>query len=151
MNASGRPAAQRWVAGLAAAWAGGLACIALLAAPTAFATLPREQASRFVGGLFASEANISLGLALLLLFIEQRRARRAAETGSGRVLSAETLLLLGTLFCTVAGYFAVQPLMAAARAGQGSLSFGLLHAVSGGFYAVKSLLVIGLAWRASAR
>ena len=67
------------------------------------------------------------------------------------VLSAETLLLLGTLFCTVAGYFAVQPLMAAARAGQGGLSFGLLHAVSGGFYALKTLLVIALAWRASAR
>ena len=151
MNASGRPAAQRWVAGLAAGWAGGLTCIALLAAPTAFATLTREQAGRFVGGLFEREANISLGLALLLLLVEQRRARRAAETGSGPVLSAETLLLLGTLFCTVAGYFAVQPLMASARAGQGSLSFGLLHAVSGGFYALKVLLVIALAWRAGAR
>ena len=40
------------------------------------------------------------------------------------------LLALGTVFCTVAGYYALAPLMAAARAGQGSLSFAQLHGIS---------------------
>jgi len=147
LNEGARPAAQRWVAGFAAAWAGALICIALLAAPAAFATLARADAGRFVGRLFGLEADISLALALLLIFIERRRVHQAARARSGSMLSAETLLLLGTLFCTVAGYFAVQPLMEAAKAGQGSWSFGLLHAVSSGFYGLKTLLVIALAWR----
>ena len=137
------PAAARGSAGLAAAWAGALLCIAALAAPAAFATLTPADAGRYIGRVFAAEADLSLVVALLLLFIERRR--RAAEPGS--VLGAETLLLLGTIFCTVAGYFALQPLMAAARLGQGAWSFGILHAVSGGFYALKLALVIALAWR----
>jgi hypothetical protein len=63
------------------------------------------------------------------------------------VLSYELLLLLGTVFCTVAGYHAVQPLMEAARAGQGRWSFGALHAISSAFFALKGLLVVALAWR----
>ena len=72
-----------------------------------------------------------------------------AEAGRivGRMLAQEayTSLALGALFCTVAGYFAVQPMMAAARAGSGPLSFGQLHAVSATFYALKLLLVVALA------
>ena len=49
----------------------------------------------------------------------------------------------------MAGYFALQPMMAAARAGQGPLSFGQLHALSAVFYAVKVVLVAALAWRAA--
>ena len=52
------------------------------------------------------------------------------------------------LFRSVGGYFAVLPMMEAARAGQqGTLSFGTLHAVSGGLFALKGLLVLALAWR----
>ena len=40
-------------------------------------------------------------------------------------------------------------MMAAARAGQGGLSFGALHAVSGGLFVLKGLLVLALAWRLS--
>jgi hypothetical protein len=43
----------------------------------------------------------------------------------------------------------VQPQMAAARAGQGALSFGQLHAISAAFFAAKIALVAALAWRAS--
>ena len=32
--------------------------------------------------------------------------------GTGSALNANMLLLLGALFCTVAGYFALQPMMA---------------------------------------
>ena len=57
-------------------------------------------------------------------------ARRAWPQRQGSQFSAGMLLALGAVFCTVAGYFALQPMMPAARAGQGRLSFGQLHAVS---------------------
>ncbi len=60
-------------------------------------------------------------------------------------------MLWGTVGCTLLGYFAVQALMPAARAGQGVLSFGQLHLISTAFYGLKTLLVLGLAWRAAAR
>ncbi len=90
---------------------------------------------------------MSLAIALLLLLLERRRSGQRAASGSGSVFSADMVLLLGTLFCTVAGHFAVQPMMAAARAGHGTWSFGALHAVSGGLFALKGLLVLALAWR----
>jgi hypothetical protein len=149
LTSTRRPPLQRWAVGLAAGWAGGLLCIAALAAPAAFAVLPAADAGRVVGRLLAQETNVSMALALLLFFVEQRRARRAAESGRGSVLTTETLLLLGTLFCTIVAAFVVQPMMADARAGQGGWSFGSLHAVSGALYGLKTLLVIALAWRFS--
>jgi hypothetical protein len=65
------------------------------------------------------------------------------------VFSLNLVLLLGTLFCTIAGYFAVQPMVAAAKAGQSALSFKTLHAVSASLFVLKGLLVLGLAWRLS--
>lgn len=132
---------------LAGLWAGGLATIALIAAPSAFATLSRADAGRFVGRVFMLEANTSLVLAALLFLLERQRTREANEAGRGSPLSANLVLLLGTLFCTVAGYYALQPMMEAARAGQGALSFGALHAISLAFYALKGVLVLVLAWR----
>jgi hypothetical protein len=142
-------AAARWSTGLAAAWAGVLLCIAAMAAPSAFAVLSRADAGRYVGRLFAEEAYLSLGLGMLMFFVERRRARVAAEAGAGSVFSAEMIMLLGTIFCTVAGWFAVEPMMAAARLGQGAWSFGALHALSGGFFLLKLVLVAALAWRFS--
>jgi len=141
-----RPGA-RWAVVVAAAWAGELLAIAGLAAPAAFATLEPANAGRVVGRIFAQDAYLALALALLLLFIEQRAARQRAEAGTGSVMSLATVLLLGTMFCTVAGYFAVQPLLEEARLGRGPWSFGALHAVSGSFYALKTLLVLTLVWR----
>lgn len=136
---------------LPALWAGALLCIAAIAAPAAFAMLERPDAGRVVGrvvgGIFVQEAWLSLVLAVLLLAMERARAKAVADAGHGSVLSAEMLLVLGTVFCTVAGYFALQPLMPAARAGQGPLSFGQLHLISTVFYGAKLLLVGGLAWR----
>ena len=134
---------------LPALWAGLLLAIALVAAPSAFAVLPAHDAGRVVARLFAIEAEASIALALLLFLVERRRAGIAAEAGRDSVLSAEMLLLLGTLVCTVAGYFAVLPLLEAARSGQGRWSFAALHGVSLGFYGLKTVLVLALAWRAA--
>ena len=143
-------AVPRFAAVLAGLWAGVLLCIGAIAAPSAFATLAVPDAGRFVARVFAHEAYLSLAVALLLFVIERQRSRDAAAAGTGSVLSANILLLFGTLFCTVAGYFAVQPMMTAARAGQGAVSFAALHAVSAGLFALKGLLVLALAWRLTA-
>lgn len=139
--------ASRFGALLACVWAGVLACIGVMSAPAAFATLAVPDAGRFVARLFEQEAYLSLTLALVLFLIERQRSRDAAEAGTGSVFSANLMLVLGTLFCTVGGYFAVIPMMEAARAGKGSVSFGTLHAISGGLFVLKGLLVLALAWR----
>ena len=141
--------ALRCAAVVAGLWAGVLLCIAAIAAPSAFATLAAPDAGRFVSRVFMQEAYLSLGTAIVLFVIERQRARDGAEAGTGSVFSANLVILLGTLFCTVAGYFAVQPMMEAARAGTGTVSFGTLHAVSLGFFVLKGLLVLALAWRLS--
>ncbi len=64
-------------------------------------------------------------------------------------MSLNLLLVLGALFCTVLGFFALQPMMEAARLGQGSFSFGALHGASSTLFLVKGLLLLGLVWRAA--
>lgn len=135
---------------VAGAWAGVLACIGAIAAPAAFAMLARADAGKFVGRVFMVEAYLSLVLAVLLFLTERRRTRNAAEAGVGSLLSANLVLLLGTLFCTVAGYFAIEPMMEAARLGQGRWTVGALHAVSVSLFMLKAVLVLVLAWRLTA-
>ena len=132
---------------LAGLWAGILVCIGAMAAPAAFATLASGDAGRVVSRLFAQEAYVSLAVAVILMAIERKHSRHVAAAAPGSVFSANLMLLLGTLFCTVAGYFAVLPLMAAARVGEGPVSFLTLHAVSAGLFVLKGLLVLALAWR----
>lgn len=130
---------------LAALWGGLLVCVAAVAAPSAFAVLERAQAGKLVGRVFELDAQISLGLGLLLLMME-RRLQRDSE---GPVVTLNLLLPMAALFCTVAGYYGIQPMMEAARAGQGNWSFGTLHAVSSLFFGLKTSAVLVLAWRAS--
>jgi Domain of unknown function (DUF4149) len=135
---------------LAAFWGGFLLCVALAAAPSAFAVLDRASAGLFVARLFSFEAKLSLALALILMLLERRIVRDAVEAGAARsVFSAELLLPAVALFCTIAGYYALQPLMADARAGAGVASFAALHGASLAFFAVKGLAVLALAWRLS--
>lgn len=135
---------------LPALWAGALLTVAAVATPAAFATLPAADAGRVVARVLAQEAHASLALGVLVLLLERRAAKRAAAEHRGSRFSTGMLLALGTLFCTVLGYFALQPLMQAARAGQGSLGFAQLHAASAAAYLVKTVLVVALAWRAAA-
>ena len=135
---------------LAGLWAGVLIGIATIAAPAAFATLTRPDAGRFVARVFMIDGYLSVALAVVLFAIERQRTRAAAEDGRMSALSTNLVLLLGTLFCTVAGYFAIEPMMAAARLGQGPWSFGALHAASTGFFVLKGVLVLVLAWRFAA-
>ena len=123
---------------LPALWAGVLLCIAALAAPAAFGNLAVADAGRVVAHIFVREAWLSLVLAALLLGLERLHGAPGRVNG---------LLLWGTVACTLLGYFAIQPLMPAARAGQGAFSFGQLHLISTLFYGLKTVLVLALAWR----
>ncbi len=139
--------ARRLLPGL---WAGFLLCVAAVATPAAFAVLMPADAGRVAARILVQEAYVSLLLGAVLLVLERTVARRAVATGQGSQFSTGMVLALGTVFCTVLGYFAVQMQLPAARLGQGSLSFGQLHAVSALFFGVKALLVLALAWRAAA-
>jgi hypothetical protein len=138
--------ARRLIPGL---WLGVLLCVALLATPAPFATLAQADAGRVVARMLAQEAYTSLALGVVLLVLERLQARRAALAGRGTQFSTGMVLALGAVFCTVAGYFGLQPMMAAAKAGQGGLSFGQLHGISAAFYIAKTACVAALAWRAS--
>jgi hypothetical protein len=138
---------DRWAAWLAGLWAGMLATIAAVAAPSAFAVLERADAGRFVSRVFAQEASASVALAVLLIAADRIASRRRRSSP----FSAEMLMLLGALFCTVAGWFAIQPMMAEARAGQGAWSFAALHGASSVFFGLKLLLVAVLAFRLNRR
>jgi hypothetical protein len=141
---------RRLAALVAGLWAGLILGIAAIGAPASFANAARDVAGRVAGQMFAQEAYVSLVAAVALLVLVRRQARDDAQAGRGSALSANVLLVLGALFCTVFGYFAMQPMMASARAGQGLLSFGVLHGVSAVFFLLKGLLVAVLAWRLSA-
>ncbi len=130
-------------------WVGLLLTVALVATPAPFALLAPAEAGRVVARVLAQEAYASLAFGVLLLGLERVLAKRRSDAGTGSQFSTEMALAAGALFCTVAGYFGLQPMMAAAKAGQGPLSFGQLHAVSAVFYVVKALLVVVLAVRAA--
>ena len=131
--------ARAWLAWL---WAGQLLTVALLAAPNAFVTLARPEAGAYVSRLFLIDARLSLGVAVLMLLIEQRLQRQG---NPGRVRFTGLLLLpMAILFLTVLGYDALQPLLAAAKAEQGT--FALLHGLSMAAFATKTACVLALAW-----
>ncbi|MFO1221374.1 MAG: DUF4149 domain-containing protein [Burkholderiaceae bacterium] len=113
-------------------WLGGLAAVAGLATPALFALLPNADAARVAGRVLAGEAWSSLVLGVVVLLIERAWAQRRAEAGAGSRFSGAMLLVLGALFCTVAGYFAVQPQLTLARSGRSMLSFAQWHALSVG-------------------
>lgn len=130
-------------------WAGLMLALGAVAAPSLFALLERSQAGLVAGRLFTVEAQLSLVMCIALGLLERQRGARRAAAGAGSRVSAELLLVLGALFCTVLGHFALQPMMEAARAGQGRWSFGALHGLSSALFLLKGLLVATLAWRAT--
>ncbi|MDO9003460.1 MAG: DUF4149 domain-containing protein [Aquabacterium sp.] len=143
--------ASRFQQVLAAMWAGILLAVGGMAAPSLFAVLDRSLAGLAAGRIFAIEAYVSLVLAMALFFIERQRTRQAALQAGQSVMSAELMLVMGALFATVLGHFALSPMIVAAKAGQGSLSFGTLHAMSSSLFLFKGVLVLALAWRLTGR
>jgi len=131
-------------------WFGLLLAIALIATPAANGTLDKASFGAVARAIFAREAPASLVFGVLILVIERRDALvRHLATGVSQ-FSLEMALAVGALFCTVAGYYGLEPMMEQARAGAAvPLTFLQLHAISLAFFGVKGLLVLALAWRAT--
>ncbi|NDY89612.1 DUF4149 domain-containing protein [Ideonella sp. TBM-1] len=132
-------------------WAGALWSVAFLGTPAPFATLDRPMAGAVVAHIFQREAALGLLLGVLMLVLERRLAADRAQAGQGSGFSLGMGLALGAIACTVVGYYVLQPWLAMAKAGQSTpLSFGQLHALSFGLFALKSVLVsvhaLRLAW-----
>lgn len=141
---------QAWLAGL---WAGSVLAIGGMAAPALFSVLSSQMAGQGAGRIFAIEANVSLLFAIVLFIMERQRVRSEVEQGgaSTSAMSASLLMILGALFLTVLGQFAIHPMIEAAKAGQPTrLSFGALHGISAGMYWLKAMVLLGLSWRLTA-
>ena len=140
-------ALARWRTLLPALWLGWMLAVAALATPAPFSALDRSEAGRVVALVLAGEAYSALALGVLIVLMERLAGRRAAGRSAASQFSGNLVLALAALFCTVVGYFALQPMMAAARAGQGAWGFGTLHAASMAFFGLKIVCVAALAWR----
>jgi uncharacterized protein DUF4149 len=131
-------------------WLGLLFAIALIAMPAASGALDKASFGAMARAIFAREAPASMVLGVLVLVIERRDAlARHLATGVSQ-FSSEMVLAIVALFCTVAGYYGLEPMMAQARSGAGaSPTFMQLHAISLAFFGVKGLAVLALAWKAT--
>ena len=131
-------------------WFGVLLAIALIATPAASGALDKASFGLVARAIFAREAPTSLVFGVLILVIERRDAlARHMATGTSQ-FSTEMTLAIAALFCTVAGYYGLQPMMEQARSGVStSLTFLQWHAISLAFFGVKGLLVLALAWKAA--
>jgi hypothetical protein len=127
---------------LPALWLGMLLTVVGMATQAPFALLAQADAGRVVARVLANEAYLSLAFGVAALVIANAQAQGGASRFSGNII-----LALVALFCTIVGYFVLQPMMGPARGGQGPLSFGQLHALSGSFFSVKMIAVAALAWR----
>lgn len=137
---------QAWLAGL---WGGMILGVGAIAAPSLFMVFERQIAGQGAGRIFSVEAKVSLALAIVLFLSERRRVRDLAEQeGRREVMTGNLLLVLGALFLTVFGQFALHPMIEAAKAGQPTvLPFGALHGISAAMYWLKGVMVLVLAWR----
>jgi hypothetical protein len=132
-------------------WFGLLLAIALIATPAASGALDKASFGAVARAIFAREAPTSFILGVVILVIERRDALvRHLATGVSQ-FSTEMTLAIIALFCTVAGYYGLEPMMEQARLGGGAttLTFLQLHAISLAFFGVKALVVLALAWKAT--
>jgi hypothetical protein len=131
---------------IATRWVGALWTVGFIVAPTLFATLADRALAGTIGGsLFRIMAWLSLACAAVLIALLLREEKRSVRP--------LFYLIAGMVLCTLAGYFGLQPSMASLRevmhAGaaidaeqlaQARRHFGILHAVSTGFYVIQSAL-----------
>lgn len=135
---------------LAGVWAGAILAVAFIGTPAGFALVPRDVAGKLAGFMLSREAYLSIAMSVVLFVVVRAQAREAARAKQGSVMSANVLLVLGALFCTVFGHFGITSAMDVAREGKGALSFGALHGISVAVFGLKGLLVLALAWRLTA-
>ena len=128
---------------IAALWVGSLWTVGYLVAPTLFATLSDTVlAGTIAGKIFRVEAWLSVACSVLLFALNKFGLPQSPS-------QRRILRLVGAMLaCTLAGYFGLQPTMAALReaapagvlSGAARTQFGILHGVASVLYLAQSLL-----------
>lgn len=128
---------------LVTVWAGSLWTVSLIAAPTAFATLPeRRLAGLVVARLFETQSWLGVSVAAML----------AAVLAARRHLSKATLaIILLTAAMPLISQLVVVPMMDKARAANDMAQFGRLHGVSAALFFTACLSALALVWKVSQR
>ena len=147
---------QRLFSLMAGLWVGSFITIGFLVAPILFSALgDRQVAGMIAASLFKIEANISVGLSVVLMILANYLVR--AGLNQFRIVR---WILLGMLACAISAAFILIPWMSSLKE-QAMLSglfvmesswaglFTRLHQVSSGLYAIQSLLGIFLVWHLS--
>lgn len=136
---------------LATLWVGSMWTIGYIVAPTLFATLSdRMLAGMIAGKLFRIEAWVSVAGAVALIALVYRDGRVDPKARKHLLW-----ILGGMLACTLAGYFGLQPFMAALKESavggvmdaEARSRFGMLHGVASIFYLIQSILGGFLVWK----
>jgi hypothetical protein len=135
---------------VATIWAGSLWTVGGLVAPILFCTLfDRVLAGTIAASLFRAEAWVCVVCGIFLA-ASLKFQRTTSDIKDVAILMR---LILAMLACTLIGYFALHPFMAALRdaAGAGGVmdtagrtQFGILHGAATGFYLIESLLAVAL-------
>ncbi|CAN5255187.1 DUF4149 domain-containing protein [soil metagenome] len=130
---------------IATFWVGSLWAVGYVVAPTLFATLyDKVLAGTIAGSLFRIEAWLSLACAFLLTVLTWSAAKIEAAP-----MRTQLKLIGAMLGCTLLGYFALHPFIAALReaagpggvmASEARLQFGILHGISSAIYFIQSLI-----------
>lgn len=147
---------QRIFTLIAGLWVGGFITVGFVVAPILFSALgDRQVAGMVAASLFKIEANLSVGLSVVLMILANYLVR--AGLNQYRVIR---WVLLGILACAICAAFILIPWMGSLKdqammAGlyvmesSWATLFTLLHQVSSGLYAIQSLLGIFLVWHLS--
>jgi len=136
---------------IATLWVGSMWTIGYIVAPTLFASLAdKVLAGSLAGKLFRIEAWLSVVCAIALIALLRSKEEGVAKAGRQAMWIA-----LAMLACTLAGYFGLQPFMAALKeAAVGGVMdpdtrsrFGFLHGIASVFYLIQSILGGVLVWK----
>lgn len=149
---------QRFFTFIAGLWVGSFITVGFVVTPILFSALgDRQVAGMVAASLFKIEANLSMGLSLVLMILANYLVRAGLD--QYRIIR---WILLGMLACAIGAAFILIPWMNSLKdqAMMGGVFvmesswaglFTRLHQVSSGLYAIQSLLGIFLVWHLSKR
>lgn len=137
---------------LIAAWCGLTWTVGYVAAPVLFALLEgRSLAGDIAGTLFQIQAWVSVAVGLIVLVMAMFVPPPPGEMRQTTLAQTDVRIVIAMVICTLAGYFALQPLISTLRAIMAAHAFlatgpsaqawfAAVHGASAFFYLAHSLL-----------
>jgi hypothetical protein len=131
--------ARRLAGLLLSIWAGSLATVCGLAAPSAFAVLERSAAGQLAARLFFAETLIGVGVAIAVFL--------AAKAGGFALTRATWVAVALGALAPVASEIVLGPMMRTAKAAGDMVRFGALHGISAALFALACVCAVTAVWR----